>query len=150
MPKSLALPSPKKLAAVNQGLEHEVANRQRAEMEIKRLNESLERRVLERTAELETANRELQKQILERQRAEEQFRLVVESSPNAMVMVNEEGKIVMVNSQTERLFGYEREELMGQPVDCLVPQKFRGSHPSHRSDFFGDPKVRPMGAGRDV
>ena len=88
--------------------------------------------------------------ITERKRAEERFRLVVESAPSAMVMINDQGKIILVNAQTESLFGYERHELMDQSIEVLVPARFRGKHPLFRSDFFGDPKVRSMGAGRDL
>jgi PAS domain S-box-containing protein len=88
--------------------------------------------------------------ITERKRAEERFRSAVESSPNPMVMVNQEGRIVLVNAQTEKLFGYEREELLGQSVEILVPERFRGSHPGYRKEFFAAPRTRPMGAGRDL
>jgi rsbT co-antagonist protein RsbR len=85
-----------------------------------------------------------------RQQATERFRLIVESAPNAIVMANHEGVIVLVNSQTERLFGYMRDELIGQSVDRLVPERVRSAHPSYRAGFFTDPKTRPMGAGRDL
>jgi PAS domain S-box-containing protein len=85
-----------------------------------------------------------------RQQATERFRLIVESSPNAIVMANEEGSIVLVNSQTERLFGYTRDELVGQSVEILVPEAVRDWHPAYRAGFFADPKARPMGAGRDL
>jgi PAS domain S-box-containing protein len=279
MPKALALPSPARLEAANRELYQEIGNRRHAEEEIKKLNESLEHRVVERTAQLEAANQELQNEIAEHRRAEEalresearkrailesaldaiisidhegtivefnaaaekvfgysraevlgrqlaetiippslrerhrrgvahylatgegpvlgkriempamrangaefpvelavtridlegsrmftaylrdisdrkraeaRFRLAVESAPNAMVMVSQEGKIVLVNSQTEKLFGYQREELIGQSVDILVPNKFRAAHPQHRADFFADPQARGMGAGRDL
>jgi PAS domain S-box-containing protein len=279
MPKALALPSPARLEAANRALYQEIGNRRHAEEEIKKLNESLEHRVVERTAQLEAANQELQNEIAEHRRAEEalresearkrailesaldaiisidhegtivefnaaaekvfgysraevlgrqlaetiippslrerhrrgvahylatgegpvlgkriempamrangtefpvelavtridlegsrmftaylrdisdrkraeaRFRLAVESAPNAMVMVSQEGKIVLVNSQTEKLFGYQREELIGQSVDILVPNKFRAAHPQHRADFFAGPQARGMGAGRDL
>jgi PAS domain S-box-containing protein len=86
----------------------------------------------------------------ERQQATERFRLIVESAPNAIVMANHEGIIVLVNSQTERLFGYGRDELIGQSVDRLVPERIRSRHSSYRAGFFADPKTRPMGAGRDL
>ena len=85
-----------------------------------------------------------------RKRLEEHFRRVVESAPNAMVMINGSGRIEMVNAQAERLFGYSRTELLGQPVEMLVPARFRSEHPSLRDSFFGDPRSRPMGAGRDL
>jgi len=82
--------------------------------------------------------------------SEERFRRVVESAPNAMVMIDGSGRIDMVNTQTERLFGYRREELLGQPIEVLVPERFRGHHPGLRLSFFADPNSRPMGAGRDL
>lgn len=85
-----------------------------------------------------------------RKRAEERFRLAVESAPNAMVMVNQEGKIILINSQTERLFGYDREELIGRSVEILVPERFRGKHPNYRAEFSSEPQARAMGAGRDL
>lgn len=76
--------------------------------------------------------------------------LVVESAPNAMVMVDQNGLIVLVNKQAEKLFGYARSELLRQPVELLVPLRFRGKHPRHRADFLAVPAVRPMGMGRDL
>jgi len=78
------------------------------------------------------------------------FRLVVEAAPNGMVMVDSEGLIVLVNSQAERLFGYKREEIIGKPIEILVPGRFREAHPSYRAGFHKDPQVRPMGAGREL
>jgi PAS domain S-box-containing protein len=78
------------------------------------------------------------------------FQSLLESAPDAMVIVNEVGTIVLVNSQTERLFGYLREELLGQPVEVLVPSRFRTLHSGHRSHYFGEPRVREMGAGLDL
>jgi PAS domain S-box-containing protein len=83
-------------------------------------------------------------------RSEERFRLAVEAAPNAMVMVDRTGKIVLVNSQTEKLFGYAREELLGRKVEILVPPRFRAAHPAHRAGFHANPRARPMGVGRDL
>jgi len=90
------------------------------------------------------------KDMTERKRQEERFRRVVESAPNAMVMINRQGKIEMVNMQAERMFGYTRDEMLGQSVEILVPKRFRADHPGKRQMFFSDPEARPMGAGRDL
>ena len=88
--------------------------------------------------------------ITERKRQEERFRLLVEAAPNAMIMVNRAGEIVMVNAQTERVFGYSRAELLGRAVEMLVPPRFLGHHAGLREAFTVDPQARPMGAGRDL
>src|SRR5262249_35092157 len=82
--------------------------------------------------------------------AEARYRLVVEAAPIAFIAINREGTIELVNSQTEKLFGYRREELLGQPVEILVPPRFRANHPGHRTGFFADPRARMMGVGRDL
>ena len=88
--------------------------------------------------------------IAERKRAEEKFRLVVESTPTGIVMVRRDGTIALVNSQTERLFGYDRGELIGGPIEMLVPARSRGEHRTSRKEFHAEPQARPMGAGRDL
>src|SRR5688572_27490672 len=88
--------------------------------------------------------------ITERKRAEEKFRLAVESAPNAMLMVDDQGKIVLANAQAEKLFGYSREELLHRSIEMLVPGRFRGRHPGHRADFHASPRPRPMGADREL
>jgi PAS domain S-box-containing protein len=91
------------------------------------------------------------REVPEQKRVEEMLRLTVEAAPNAMVMADEEGKIVLVNSQTEKLFGYPREELLGEQVDILVPHKYRGKHPAYRSKFMHEPAGRwaPAGTSTD-
>ncbi|HWF49817.1 MAG TPA: EAL domain-containing protein [Solirubrobacteraceae bacterium] len=82
--------------------------------------------------------------------AEERFRSLLETAPDAMVIVDEAGRIVLVNSQTERLFGYARVELIGEHVELLVPQRFASAHPDHRTSFAEDPHARPMGGDLDL
>src|SRR5579884_1312235 len=79
--------------------------------------------------------------------AEETFRDLLESAPDAMVVVDSAGRIVLVNAQTERIFGFRRDELLGKTIEALVPQRFHGAHVGHRSEYTGDPHVRPMGVG---
>ncbi len=100
--------------------------------------------------ERKRAEKALEKYSHDLERSEEKFRLVVESAPNAMVMINQAGRIVLVNAQTEKLFGYPRGELIGQSIEILIPLKFRNQHPAFRNDFFADPQARPMGVGRDL
>ena len=88
--------------------------------------------------------------LTERKHAEEQFRLVVESSPSGLLMVDEQGTIRMVNQQIDELFGYERAELIGQSVEILVPQHMRSHHAGDRAEFIAHSESRAMGKGRDL
>ena len=88
--------------------------------------------------------------ISERKKAEARFRTLLETAPDAMVIINRNGLIELVNEQAERAFGYNRDELVGQPVELLVPDRLRDRHVGHRTNYFDNPKVRPMGAGLEL
>jgi PAS domain S-box-containing protein len=93
---------------------------------------------------------ETNRDITKRKEEEAKFRSLLEAAPDAVVIVNDDGRIVLVNSQTERMFGYPRSEMLDQKVEMLLPDKFRGKHSDHRAGFFSRPKVRTMGAGVEL
>lgn len=82
--------------------------------------------------------------------SKERFRGLLESAPDAMVIVDSSGKIILINKQAEKFFGYPRGELLGQPVELLIPERFRDQHPQHRDGFFTAPRVRAMGMGAEL
>jgi PAS domain S-box-containing protein len=88
--------------------------------------------------------------VTERKQAEQRFRLAVEASPNGIAMVDSTGKILLVNAETSRMFGYPSEDMTGMPIDLLVPARFRGQHRLHRDGFHAEPQKRVMGSGRDL
>lgn len=93
---------------------------------------------------------DLEAQVRELQRVETQFRMLLETAPDAVVIVDETGDIVLVNEQTEKTFGYKRQELLGQPVEILVPERFREQHLRHRNSFARCPQGRTMGASVEL
>ena len=95
--------------------------------------------------------------ISERKRAEEalrqshaMFEALFESSPDALLAVDEDGRIVRLNSQVEKLFGYSRDELLGSPVEMLIPERFRPGHETHLSEYNNRPRIREMGGGLEL
>ena len=88
--------------------------------------------------------------ITDRKKVDDSFRSLLEAAPDAIVAATAEGKIVLVNIQAEKIFGYHRQELLGREIECLVPERFRGSHPEHRESFSKEGRTRPMGAGLEL
>src|SRR5690349_15115384 len=82
--------------------------------------------------------------------AEARFRALVDFAPDAIVTVDRRGRITLANTQTETLFGYDRAELIGQPIEVLLPERFRGRHVSHRDTYVETPRTRPMGSGLEL
>lgn len=101
-----------------------------------------ERLIINQNEQIQTA--------AERSRMAELFRSLLASAPDAIVVVNNKGEITLVNSQFETLFGYQREEIIGQFVEQVVPARFHLKHPLHRTTYFHSPRVRPMGTGLDL
>ncbi len=88
--------------------------------------------------------------VTDRWRAEERFRSFLESAPDAVVLIETDGRIALVNAQTEALFGHARAQLVGEPVEVLLPERFRAAHVGHRAAYVAEPRTRPMGAGIDL
>jgi PAS domain S-box-containing protein len=88
--------------------------------------------------------------VTDRRRADDKFRGLLESAPDAMLIVNRDGEIQLANAETVKLFGYDRSELIGRPVEILIPVRYQARHPQHRAGFFAEPRGRPMGAGLEL
>ena len=117
-------------------LDSEIKEKNQAEQKLHDINFELEQRVKERTSDLE--------------KIEKRFRDLLESAPDSMIIVNELGVISIVNAQTEKLFGYNREELLGKEIEFVIPHRFRDSHPAKRNKFIKDALVRPIDAKLDL
>jgi PAS domain S-box-containing protein len=88
--------------------------------------------------------------IAERRQSEAKFRGLLESAPDAMLIIDQTGRIALINAQAEKVFGYEREEILGQRVEMLMPKRFRGQHAEHRAGYVQAPLTRPMGSSLEL
>lgn len=127
-----------------------VAERMLASEDVERAAARLEDRVRDRTLELSAANALLRREEQALRQSEERFRGLLESAPDGVVVIDARGRIALVNEQTEQIFGYSRDELLGKQVEVLVPERFRTSHPSSRTRYFAEAKTRPMGLGLEL
>lgn len=138
-------------------LEQEVAERQRAEADLQRAQAELENRVKVRTAELRQSNLQLQQEIIEHRQSQEQlhasetrFRQLVQAAPDGIVIMDSAHRLVSVNDQAERLFGYQADELNGQLHRRLLPARFLQRHDQHQAFFLEHPSTRPMGSDLEL
>jgi len=99
---------------------------------------------------LQEVNKKLEDEVEERRKAEQRFRVMVESAPNGIILINSAGKILIANQRLEELFGYAHNELIGSELEILVPDRLRSGHVGMRLDYFGNPKARQMGSNRDL
>jgi PAS domain S-box-containing protein len=104
----------------------------------------------ERFRTIQEHSLQLEKEIEERKRAEDRFRVLVETAPAGIVITDQRGRIAEVNAQALRMFGYDRGELIGEAIETLLPERLRSSHQAHRSGYTKEPHVRPMGVGMEL
>ena len=128
----------------------EYIRREKIDQEKTKLISEMETEIYKRAQEIQTFNARLSEEVEQRKKAESKFKGLLESAPDAIVIADEQGKIVLVNKQTETLFGYQRDEIIGQPVELLVPHNERMKHEGHRSSYYKEPKIRSMGVGFEL
>jgi PAS domain S-box-containing protein len=129
---------------------HNVTSHKWAEAELRTAKDELALKVHQRTESLSRANEQLRHELAKRERAERKFRMLLESTPDAMVIVDEDAQIVLVNAQTERLFGYARDELLQKHVKILLAERFRGKHLETLARNVRDPHAWPMAVGQEL
>ncbi len=110
----------------------------------------LSARLVRGKRQADAMNKQLAREMVEREKSEVKFRMLLESSPDGLIIADKAGNIILVNRQVERLFGYSSEELLGQKIEMLIPKRFAVGHPENRDKFFKDPHIRPMGQDLDL
>ena len=128
------------------GIQSDITDRKQTEQALQESHRQLEQRVQERTAELASANQRLRQENTERQRAEQLLRSLLKAAPDATVIVDRGGAIQFANDQTEAVFGYTQEELIGQRVEQLIPERFAEKHRYQHKAYFDKPRFRFMGS----
>jgi PAS domain S-box-containing protein len=103
-----------------------------------------------RYQDIQEQTAKLEREVEQRKHAEERFRLLIETAPTGILICDGQGRITEGNAQLQRMFGYTREELLGQPIEILVPEQHRGGHVGHRSSYINTPQARPMGLGMEL
>jgi PAS domain S-box-containing protein len=147
---SVAVQDAERHATVYRTTITDLTERKRAEDALRKMHDALEVRVQERTAELNKTNIALQDEAKVRRQAEKRFRELLESAPDAIVTVDGKGRILLANHQTEKMFGYTKEELLLKPVETLLPDRFRDAHVGHRARYHVAPRTRLMGVGLNL
>jgi PAS domain S-box-containing protein len=151
------IPGPDGNIALVGGTAFDITELKRAEEALQQLNLELEERVQKRTAELRNVNSQLLQEIKERtivegalRESDETTRLILDTAPDVIVIANKQGQIMRVNAQIEKLFGYRAEQVIGKPIETLIPPRFHGRHIEHRAYYSSNPHRRPMGLGMEL
>ena len=130
--------------------EEQEAHQKKVAEELRARAAQIESDLFLRAKEVQETNQRLAAANRELAQSESRFRSLFEFSPDAIIVTDEKGRIAEVNGQVSQFFGYERSELTGQPVEILIPERFRKAHPAHRAHYSAEPHTRPMGAGLEL
>jgi PAS domain S-box-containing protein len=150
VPQAIGLASPAALERANSALGREIEVRIRVEAEVRQLNDVLEARVIERTGELLSSVQSLEREIAEHMETETKYRGLLEAAPDAIVVVDQEGDIVLLNLQAETQFGYRRDELVGQPIKNIIPEGFAERLVSDSTRSASEALAQQIGTGIEL
>ena len=132
------------------GISEDITEQKIARDNLAKAHAELDERVKQRTQELHSLNQELQQRLTQLGEAEARFRVAVESAPNAMIMISADGTIKLVNAETERIFGYQRQDLLGRDVEMLIPERYRAGPNHTQKGFFADLHGSAIGTGSEI